>query len=103
VGFYVASYAPYGYRKVKVTDGGRERPRLEIEDYQAQVVRRIFENVIKGKGLIDISKELNREGITAPRSNSWGKTTDATQDTDKRSLYGHFIVGSKQHPLILVT
>jgi len=74
-GFYVASYAPYGYRKVKVTDGGRERPRLEIEDYQAQVVRRIFENVIKGKGLIDISKELNREGITAPRSNSWGKTT----------------------------
>ncbi|MFC1903244.1 recombinase family protein, partial [Chloroflexota bacterium] len=74
-GFYVASYAPYGYRKVKVNDGGRERPRLEIEDYQAQVVRRSFENVIKGKGLIDISKELNREGITAPRSNSWGKTT----------------------------
>ncbi len=74
-GFYVASYAPYGYRKVKVTDGGRERPKLEIEPYQAQVVRRIFESVLEGKGLIDISKELNREGIISPRGNSWGKTT----------------------------
>ena len=74
-GFYVASYAPYGYRKVKVTDGGRERPKLEIEPYQAQVVRRIFESVLEGKRLIDISKELNREGIISPRGNSWGKTT----------------------------
>jgi len=30
-GFYVASYAPYGYRKVKVPDGSRERPKLEID------------------------------------------------------------------------
>lgn len=74
-GFYVASYAPYGYRKVKVTDGGRERPKLEIEPYQAQVVWRIFESVLESKGLIDISKELNREGIISPRGNSWGKTT----------------------------
>ena len=34
-GFYVASYAPYGYRKVKVTDGSKEHPRLEIGVYQA--------------------------------------------------------------------
>ena len=58
-----------------MTDGGRDRPKLEIEPYQAQVVQCIFESVIDGKGLIDISKELNKEGITAPRSNSWGKTT----------------------------
>ena len=74
-GFYVASYAPYGYTKVKVTDGGKERPRLEIEPYQAQIVQRIFRSVIDGKGLIDISKELNKEGIISPRGNGWGKTT----------------------------
>ena len=38
-------------------------------------MRRIFESVLEGKGLIDISKELNREGIISPRGNSWGKTT----------------------------
>ena len=74
-GFYVASYAPYGYRKVRVNDGGRERPKLAIEPNQGQIVQRIFNRVIDGKGLIDISKELNREGIISPRGNSWGKTT----------------------------
>jgi len=74
-GFYVASYAPYGYKKVRVNDGGRDRPKLEIEPYQSQIVQRIFNGVIDGRGLIDISKELNREGIISPRSNSWGKTT----------------------------
>ena len=73
-GFYVASYVPYGYQKVRVNDGGRDRPKLEIEPYQSQIVQRIFNGVIDGKGLIDISKELNREGIIGPRSNSWGKT-----------------------------
>ena len=38
-------------------------------------MQRIFESVIEGKGLVDISKGLNREGIIDPRGNSWGKTT----------------------------
>jgi len=70
-----ASYAPYGYRKVRVNDGSRERPKLEIEPNQAQIIQRIFNSVIDGKGLINISKELNREGIISPGENSWGKTT----------------------------
>lgn len=74
-GFYVASYAPYGYKKVKVNDGGKEHPKLEIEPEQAQIVRRIFNCAVEGKGLIDISKELNRDGIASPRSKSWGNTT----------------------------
>ena len=74
-GFYVSSYAPYGYRKVKVSDGSRERPKLEIEPYQAQIVQRIFREVNEGGGLIEVVKALNREGIISPRGNSWGKTT----------------------------
>jgi len=74
-GFYVASYAPYGYRKLKVTDGSRERPKLEIEPYQAQIVQRIFKEVTEGRGLVEVAKALNREGIISPRGNSWGKTT----------------------------
>jgi len=74
-GFYVASYAPYGYRKVKVPDGSRERPKLEIEPCQAPIVQRIFKEVIEGRGLVEVAKALNREGIISPRGNSWGKTT----------------------------
>lgn len=74
-GFYVASYAPYGYRKVKVPDGSRERPKLEIEPYQAPIVQRIFKEVTEGRGLVEVAKALNREGIISPRGNSWGKTT----------------------------
>lgn len=74
-GFYVSSYAPYGYRKIKVKDGARERFTLEIEPNQAYIVRRIFREVIEGKGLMEIAKALNREGIAGPRGKGWGKTT----------------------------
>ncbi len=74
-GFWVASYAPYGYRKATVHDSGKERHKLEIEPNQAQIVRRIFKGIIEGKGLIDISKTLNREGIISPRGKNWGNTT----------------------------
>ncbi len=73
-GFYVASYAPYGYRKVKVKDGGKERPKLELQQHEAQVVLRLFKEVTLGQGLVEIVKQLNREGITGHRGKSWGKT-----------------------------
>jgi site-specific DNA recombinase len=74
-GFWVASYAPYGYRKVMVKDGVKERPKLEIEPSQSSVIQRIFQGITDGRGLIEIAKELNREGIVGPRGRGWGKTT----------------------------
>jgi len=43
-GFYLSSNAPYGYRKVKVRDGDKERPKLEIEPNQAKIVASPKEN-----------------------------------------------------------
>ena len=74
-GFYVASAAPYGYRRVKVKDGAKERPKLEIEPREASVVSRIFKEFLAGAGLKEIGKRLNDEGVSAPRSRRWGKTT----------------------------
>ena len=74
-GFYVASYTPYGYKKVKVPDGSKERPKLEPDPQRAPIVHRIFRDVLEGKGLIEITKDLNKEGIAGPRGKSWGKTT----------------------------
>ena len=74
-GFFVSSFAPYGYRKIKVNDGGRERPKLEIEPDRARVVRQIFRYALEGKGLIDITKILNKNGVISPRGKKWGNTT----------------------------
>ncbi len=71
----MASYAPYGYSKAKVIDGNKERPKLEIESNQAEIVKRIYKGVINGKVPIYISKELNGEGIMGPRGKGWCKTT----------------------------
>jgi site-specific DNA recombinase len=74
-GFYLSSRPPYGYRKVRVNDGGKERTRLDIDEFQSKVVASIFENVSNGKGLAEIVKELNSKGISSPRGTTWGKTS----------------------------
>ena len=74
-GFYLCSRAPYGYRRIKVNDGGKERTKLDIDRSQSQVVAGIFDEVLSGKGLTEIVKELNSKGIAGPKGNAWGKTT----------------------------
>jgi site-specific DNA recombinase len=74
-GFYLCSRAPYGYRRIKVNDGGKERARLDIDQFQSQVVASIFTEVVDGKGLTEIVKGLNLKGIASPKGNTWGKTT----------------------------
>jgi site-specific DNA recombinase len=74
-GFYLCSRAPYGYHRIKVNDGGKERTKLDIDQSQSQVVVSIFEQVVNGKGLTEIVKELNSKGIAGPKGNPWGKTT----------------------------
>jgi site-specific DNA recombinase len=74
-GFYLSNSPPYGYRKVKVKDGDKERPKLEIDTRRAATVASIFKGAMQGKGLQEIVKELNSRGIAAPKGKSWGKTT----------------------------
>jgi site-specific DNA recombinase len=74
-GFYIGNYTPYGYRKVKVSDGIKERPKLVPDEHEAPIVARMFNEVLEGKGLKEILKGLNREGIAGPRGREWIKTT----------------------------
>ena len=73
-GFYLSARPPYGFKKVKVKDGGRERTKLEIEPRQANIVASIFHDVLHGKGLSEIAREMNLKGICAPMGGKWGKT-----------------------------
>jgi site-specific DNA recombinase len=74
-GFYLSAKPPYGYRKVKVNDGGKERPKLEIEPNHSQIVSYIYSLILQGNGVVEVAKRLNREGIAGPKSKGWLKTT----------------------------
>ena len=73
-GFFLASNAPFGYKRVKVNDGAKERPTLEIDPATAPVVSEIFEKSLRGSGLKELCKELNERGITN-RGKRWYKGT----------------------------
>ena len=71
-GFFLGSKASFGYRRVKVSDGVKERPTLEVDPATAPVVKEIFESSLQGNGLKEICKALNDRGATN-RGKRWYK------------------------------
>ena len=74
-GFWMTTYAPYGYRRVHVQDGPKKRPKLELDPLANAVARRIFDMALQGKSTLDIAKTLNAEGIPTSNGKKWLKTT----------------------------
>ena len=72
-GFWVGTYAPFGYRKVYVQDGAKKRPALEPDPPADAVVKRIFGMAEAGRGIMDITRTLNDEGIANPTGRLWSK------------------------------
>ena len=73
-GFWVGSRTPYGYNRVMVQDGAKKRPKLEPDKATAPVVKRIFELADAGRGMLDITRVLNDEGIATATGKRWAKT-----------------------------
>ena len=71
-GFFLGPKAPFGYRRVKVSDGVEERPTLQVDPATPPVVKEIFESSLRGNGLKEICKELNERGVTNRRKH-WYK------------------------------
>ena len=74
-GFWVSSYAPFGYNRVMVQDGPKKRPTLEPEPDASRIVKRIFDMAEAGSGMVQITSTLNDEGILSPKGKLWGKTS----------------------------
>ncbi|MXW25222.1 MAG: hypothetical protein F4Z77_02810, partial [Dehalococcoidia bacterium] len=72
-GFWVASRTPYGYTRVYVQDGAKKRPVLEVNPETAPVVERMFTLAEKGKGITEIARTLNDDGISNPTGRPWSK------------------------------
>ena len=68
----------YGYDVVKKFDANGEPIRGDrtINEFQAEVVRRIFRDYAAGKSAKTIAFALNKEGIPAPSGGDWGFSTN---------------------------
>ena len=71
-GYFLGSKAPFGYNRIKVSDGVKDRPTLEVNPVAAPIVKEILESSRRGNGLMEICKELNGRGITN-RGRRWQK------------------------------
>ena len=93
-GFWMTTYAPYGYRRVYVQDGIKKRPKLELNPPADAVVRRIFDMVLQGRSILDVTKTLNAEGIPTTNGKKWLKTTIHTM-LDHEAYTGTLVWGAK--------
>jgi len=74
-GFYVVGTVPYGYRRVKVQDGDKQRTMLERDPATAPVVERMFRESLEDKGLLEITRGLESDGLITRAGRPWSKTT----------------------------
>ncbi len=56
-----------------VQDGAKKRPTLEPDPTTAAVVNRIFGMAEAGRGILEITRTLNDEGIANPTGRLWSK------------------------------
>jgi site-specific DNA recombinase len=67
---HVAGGTVYGYRNVRQAD----HVERAIDPTEAGIVRRIFDEVARGRGFARVAQGLNAEGIPGPRRRGWAMT-----------------------------
>ncbi len=93
-GFYPGGRPPYGYRRVEVQDGNVSRVKLEPDPATAPIVKRIFKECLADKGLIEIVRGLNEDGLTTQEKNPWSKT--AVYDILKNETYTGVLIWDRE-------
>ena len=77
-GFFNGSRPPYGFHKIEVQDGAKTRHKLEPDpegSAAVQVIRKIFDMAMAGKGCKEIAKSLNHDCYRTSLGQPWTKTT----------------------------
>jgi site-specific DNA recombinase len=74
-GFHNGGRPPYGYKRVQVIDGVRNRTKLEPDPKTAPIVQRIFRECLNDKGLKTITRSLNADRIPSCTGKKWGATS----------------------------
>ena len=75
-GWFINGVVPYGYEKVWVYEGKRERPTLSIIEEEAKIVRMIFDWYANEMiGATKIAQRLNAMGVPARKGGLWKKSS----------------------------
>lgn len=75
-GNYIATYAPYGYKKIQYKEGKRKCSTLEVVESQADIVRMIFDMYVnKDMGFVTIADKINDLHIESASGDIWKKST----------------------------
>ena len=93
-GFYTLSRAPYGYRKIVVSDQGTTRSKLEPDPQTVGTVRIIFDARLQGTTQREIAQQLNGSGIPSPTRHQW--TIAQVRSILRNEVYCGTIVASRR-------
>lgn len=61
-GFCNGGFTPFGYRRIKQTEGMSEKTRLMPDEKETSIVKKIFQMALDGNGGKEIVKSLNADG-----------------------------------------
>ena len=86
-GFWVSSYAPFGYNRVMVQDGPKKRPTLELDPDASRIVKRIFDMAEAGNGMVHITK-LSTTRVSPAPGVSCGARPASTPSSSTRLTLG---------------
>ena len=70
-GYFSGGQPPYGYDITKVKDGIKMRSTLTPNPITAPIVKRMYVESLDGKGLREIARGLNHDGILTPKGKQW--------------------------------
>ena len=96
----------YGYDRIPTIDaaGNQITGQARINQEEAAVVRRIFEEYAAGKPIANIVRDLNRDGIPSPSGGKWSRSglygaRSRRDGTLRRPIYvGDYVWGRNSYP-----
>ena len=65
---------PFGYKAKEVMDGNNKRTKLEPDENAEHIIKRIFKMALENKGIKEIAKTLNNNGLKTSKDNHWSNS-----------------------------
>ena len=88
----------YALRKLATVDGKSIGTTIEINEEQAQVVRRIFGLYLDGRSFAAVARELNEAGVAPPRVHAKGRRVGWKDSTIRAMLHNESYAGKWRYP-----
>lgn len=83
----IASTVAYGYKKIKSEDDKERDDKWYIDEPAAEVVRRIFELCLAGRGPSQIARQLENEKVLTPTA-YFNSIDRKTSNPPPKNIYG---------------